>query len=133
MTSTTCINWISSINQQMVKEIERLRVRSTTIEQQRESWKVRALMVEAQLLEATAKIGNNADRQSATSGMLRSSAIWQNGSTLITPPDKASRKLFETSSSGKSGTRLIASIKESRPPAPRRRHHLRRLDRPTKR
>src|SRR5712672_2576973 len=42
-------------NQQMVKEIERLRVRSTTIEQQRESWKVRALMAEAQLLEATAK------------------------------------------------------------------------------
>jgi hypothetical protein len=53
-------------NQQMVKEIERLRVRSTTIEQQRESWKVRALMVEAQLLEATAKIGNNADRQNVS-------------------------------------------------------------------
>ena len=40
--------------------------RSTTIEQQRESWKVRALMVEAQLLEATAKIGNNADRQNVS-------------------------------------------------------------------
>ena len=53
-------------NQQMVKEIERLRVRSTRIEQQRESWKVRALMVEAQLLEATAKIGNNADRQNVS-------------------------------------------------------------------
>jgi hypothetical protein len=53
-------------NQQMVKEIERLRARSTTIEQQRESWKVRALMVEAQLLEATAKIGNNADRQNVS-------------------------------------------------------------------
>src|SRR6266513_4728973 len=46
-------------NQQMVKEIERLRVRSTTIEQQRESWKVRALMVEAELLEATARTSNN--------------------------------------------------------------------------
>jgi hypothetical protein len=43
----------------MVKETERLRVRSTTIEQQRESWKVRALMAEAQLLEATAKTSNN--------------------------------------------------------------------------
>jgi hypothetical protein len=45
-------------NQQMVREIERLRVRSTTIDQQRESWKVRALMAEAQLLDATAKNGN---------------------------------------------------------------------------
>src|SRR5262245_9938169 len=42
-------------NKQMVKEIERLR-RS---EQQRESWKIRALMAEAQLREATTKIGNN--------------------------------------------------------------------------
>ena len=46
-------------NQIMVKEIERLRVRSTMIEQQRESWKVRALIAEAQLLEATAKTTNN--------------------------------------------------------------------------
>jgi len=41
-------------NKQMVKEIERLR-RS---EQQRESWKIRALMAEAQLREATTKISN---------------------------------------------------------------------------
>ena len=46
-------------NQQMVREIERLRVRSTTIDQQRESWRIRALMAEAQLLEATAKTSNN--------------------------------------------------------------------------
>src|SRR5881398_722542 len=46
-------------NQQMVREIDRLRVRSSTIDQQRESWKVRALMAEAQLLEATAKTSNN--------------------------------------------------------------------------
>ncbi len=101
-------------NQQMAKEIERLRVLSTTTVQQRESWKVRALMAETQLLET---------------GMLRSSAIWQSGSTLITRPDKASRRLFETRSSRKSGTRLTASIKDSRPPAPRRRDHLRRPDR----
>jgi hypothetical protein len=50
-------------NQEMVKEIERLYVRSSTIEQQRESWKVRALMAEAQLLEATAKASNNGGRQ----------------------------------------------------------------------
>src|SRR2546423_2895025 len=46
-------------NQQMVKEIERLRVLLATVEQQRESWKVRALMAEAGLLEATAKTSNN--------------------------------------------------------------------------
>jgi hypothetical protein len=46
-------------NQQMVREIEQLRVRSTTIDQQRESWRVRALMAEAELFEATAKTSNN--------------------------------------------------------------------------
>lgn len=50
-------------NQQMMREIERLRVRSSTIDQQRESWKVRALMAEAQLLEATAKTSNNGGSQ----------------------------------------------------------------------
>src|SRR5262249_8979297 len=51
--------WDFMRNQQMVKEIERLRVLLTTTNQQRESWKVRALMAEAQFLEATAKTGNN--------------------------------------------------------------------------
>ena len=41
-------------NQQMVRDIEQLRVLLTTLEEQRESWKVRALIAEAQLLEATA-------------------------------------------------------------------------------
>ena len=50
-------------HQQMVREIERLRVRSTTIDQQRESWKVRALMAEAQLFEATAKTSTNGGSQ----------------------------------------------------------------------
>jgi hypothetical protein len=53
-------------NQEMVKEIERLRVLSTTIEEQRESWKVRALMAEAQLLEATVKTSNNDGWQKVT-------------------------------------------------------------------
>jgi hypothetical protein len=53
-------------NQQMVREIERLRVQSTTIEQQRESWKVRALMAEAQLLEAIAKTSNNGGCQNSS-------------------------------------------------------------------
>jgi len=50
----------------MVREIERLRVRSSTIDQQRESWKVRALMAEAQLLEATAKASNNGGCQNVS-------------------------------------------------------------------
>src|SRR5438034_8082857 len=53
-------------NQQMVKEIERLRVRSTAIEEQRESWRVRALMAEAELLEATAKTSNDAGCQNVS-------------------------------------------------------------------
>jgi hypothetical protein len=51
--------WDFINNRQMVKEIEGLRVRSATVEEQRESWKVRALMAEAELLEATAKTSNN--------------------------------------------------------------------------
>jgi hypothetical protein len=50
-------------NQQMVREIEQLHLRLSTIDQQRESWKVRALMAEAQLLEATAKMSDHGDRQ----------------------------------------------------------------------
>jgi len=50
--------WDFMRNQQMVKEIERLRGLLATTNQHRESWKVRALMAEAQLLEATAKTGN---------------------------------------------------------------------------
>jgi len=53
-------------NQQMVREIERLRARATTTDQQRESWKVRALMAEAQLLEATAKPTNNGAAQNVS-------------------------------------------------------------------
>jgi hypothetical protein len=53
-------------NQQMVKEIERLRMRATTTDQQRESWKVRALMAEAELLEATAKASNSGGRQNVS-------------------------------------------------------------------
>ena len=65
----------------------------------------------------TRQVNLIAARMSVTSGMLRSSAIWQSGSILITPVDKASRRLSETRSSRKSGTRLSASIKEFRPPA----------------
>jgi hypothetical protein len=53
-------------NQQMMREIERLRARSSTIDQQRESWKVRALMAEAQLLEANAKASDHGDCQNVS-------------------------------------------------------------------
>jgi hypothetical protein len=43
----------------LVKELEQLRVRSGTLQQQRESWKLRALMAEAQLLETTAKASSD--------------------------------------------------------------------------
>jgi hypothetical protein len=55
--------WDFINNQEMVKEIEGLRVRSATVEEQREIWKVRALMAEAELLEATAKTSNNGNCQ----------------------------------------------------------------------
>jgi len=58
--------WDFVHNQQMVKEIERWRVRSATLDQQRESWKVRALMAEAELLEATAKTSNNGGCQNVS-------------------------------------------------------------------
>ena len=51
--------WDFSHHQEMVKENELLR-------QQRESWKVRALMAEAELLEATAKTSNNGGCQNVS-------------------------------------------------------------------
>src|SRR6266478_5070875 len=118
-------------NRQMVREIERLRVRSSTIDQQRESWKVRALMAEAQLLEATARTSNNRGCQKVTD--FRYASLKRYYSTRITPPDKASRRLSEARSSRKSGTRLTVSMKESRRPASGASDHLRRLDRQTDR
>jgi hypothetical protein len=50
----------------MLNEREGLRARSATLEQQRESWKVRALMAEAQLLEATAKAGSEVRAQNVS-------------------------------------------------------------------
>src|SRR5258708_34722738 len=43
----------------LVKELEQLHARSATLQQQRESWKLRALMAEAQLLETTAKTSSD--------------------------------------------------------------------------
>jgi hypothetical protein len=51
--------WEFVQNHLLVRDNERLRVRLTMIEQQRESWKVRALMAEAQLLESTARTSDD--------------------------------------------------------------------------
>jgi hypothetical protein len=51
--------WDFIHNQEMMKEHERLR-------QQRESWKVRALVAEAELLKATAKTSNNGGCQNVS-------------------------------------------------------------------
>jgi hypothetical protein len=50
--------WEFVQNKMMVRQIERMRALLTKVYQQRESWKVRALMGEAQLLEATTRTGN---------------------------------------------------------------------------
>jgi hypothetical protein len=47
--------WDFIHTQKMVNENERLRTLLHTIHQQRDSWKIRALRAEAELLEATAK------------------------------------------------------------------------------
>jgi len=51
--------WEFVQNRLMVSKIQRLRALMTKIHQQRESWKVRALMAEAQLLETTTRTSNN--------------------------------------------------------------------------
>ena len=51
--------WEFIQHREMVKELEQLRARSATLQQQRESWKLRALMAEAQLLETTAKASSD--------------------------------------------------------------------------
>jgi hypothetical protein len=57
--------WEFIQNKQLVNQSERLRALLTKIHQQREGWKVRALMAEAQLLEATSRTNNNGSGQNA--------------------------------------------------------------------
>jgi len=62
-----------------VREIERLRERLSTSDKQRESWKVRALMAEAQLLEATAKTSNRGGSQKVSDLRYASLKRYQDG------------------------------------------------------
>jgi hypothetical protein len=55
--------WEFIQNKDMLNQMERLRLVLTKIHQQREDWKVRALMTEAQLLEATTRTSNNGSGQ----------------------------------------------------------------------
>ena len=58
--------WECVQNHRLVRENERLRVLLATIRQQRESWKVRALTGEAQLLEMTTRRDDKGNRQHVT-------------------------------------------------------------------
>src|SRR5262249_16714638 len=107
--------WDFIHTQKMMNENERLRTLLRTIHQQRDSWKIRALRAEAELDEGSAKTSNNRGCQNITElGYAALKRILQSGSTPIPPPDKASRRLFETTFSKKSGTKLTASIEASR-------------------
>ncbi len=137
--------WDFMRNQQVVKEIERLRVLLTTTNQQRESWKVRALMAEAQLVEATAKTGNKGGGAENVSDV-RYASLKRYLAKRFHPdyaPGQGIEKIVRneifkeiwneidrldcaTARSKKSGTRLIASIA-------RRRDQLRRPDRAIRR
>src|SRR5262245_31664331 len=55
--------WEFVQNKQMVRQNERLRALLATIRPQRESWKVRALIAEAQLLEATTRTSNKGSQR----------------------------------------------------------------------
>jgi hypothetical protein len=122
--------WDFIQHREMLNEREGLRARSVTLEQQRESWKVRALMAEAQLLEATAKAGGEIrPRNVSDVRYVRSSAFWRSASTPITPARKGSRRSSATRSSRKFGARSSASIRQARRRAPRRRAHPPQRDR----
>jgi len=58
--------WECVRNHRLVRENERLRVLLAKIRQQRESWKVRALMREAQLLETTTRRSDKGNGQNVT-------------------------------------------------------------------
>jgi hypothetical protein len=58
--------WDFIHTQKMVNENERLRASLRTVHQKRDSWKVRALRAEAELLEATTKTSNDGGCQNFT-------------------------------------------------------------------
>lgn len=57
--------WDFVHHKERVKQLERLNAQLTKIKQQREGWKVHALMAEAQLLEAASKTGTSDGRHNA--------------------------------------------------------------------
>jgi len=58
--------WEFIQNQEMTRENKRLRELLRTVHQQRESWKIRALTIEAEFLEATLKSSTNGGRQNVS-------------------------------------------------------------------
>jgi len=82
-------------SQQMIKEIERLHVLSKTIDQQRDSWRLRALMAEAELLEATA----------TTSSIDQQRAGWKARALA------AEQQLLEAKSSNNDGRQTVTDLR----------------------
>ena len=82
-------------SQQMIKDIERLHVLSKTIDQQRDSWRLRALMAEAELLEATA----------TTSSIDQQRAGWKARALA------AEQQLLEAKSSNNDGRQTVTDLR----------------------
>ena len=57
---------LATLQQQLAKELEQFGARSATLQEQRESWKQRALKAEVQLLEATAKASRDVRAQNVS-------------------------------------------------------------------
>ena len=122
--------WDFIQHKEMLNEREGLRARSDTLEQQRESWKVRALMAEAQLLEATVKAGSEVRAQNVSD--VRYGSLKRFLAKRFHPDYAGAQgieKIVRSETSRKSGARWSASIRQAQARAPRRRDHPPRRDR----
>ena len=103
-----------------------MRVRSSTSDQQRESWKVRALMAEAQLFEATAKTSNNGGCQKVSD--LRYASLKRYLAKRFHPdyaPGQGIEKIVRNEIFKEIWNEIERLDQGSRPLVSRRRNHLR--------
>jgi hypothetical protein len=83
----------------------RLREFLLAIDEQRETWKRRAMEAERKLAEAADNVPSAPGRNVSDVRYGRLGATSQSSSILITPPDTASKRLFETRFSRKYGVK----------------------------
>jgi hypothetical protein len=117
-------------HREMLNEREGLRARSVTLEQQRESWKVRALMAEAQLLEATAKAGGEVRPPNVSD--VRYASLKRFLAKRFHPDYAGAQgieKIVRNEIFKEFGARSSASIRQAKRRAPRRRAHPPQRDR----